>query len=186
MSRCVSASPLRLHSHPNHLERRSRPSSLMTRSTTQAATQVLQLHDQTCLHDQDYLTIYCWIMGVRLLQSIQEDEAKKLMAMKNVASRYPAKHDNEQSDLLHRINLEKKNLQDLPRFTRKCWSAFHHLRADHHQSVFCQQFEKEVKEGVGLPNRGFTNDEAGQARWKDLFQNCGAQHQDHGEVLHQD
>ena len=26
------------------------------------------------------------------------------------------RHDNEQSDLLHRINLEKKNLQDLPRY----------------------------------------------------------------------
>ena len=34
------------------------------------------------------------------------------------------------------------------------------------QSVFCQQFEKEVKEGVegSTPTEVFTNDEAGQAR----------------------
>jgi len=125
---------------------------------------------QLGLHDQDYLTICKNYRAVYDTKSIQEDEAKKLMAMKNVVLFVIlAKHDNEQSDLLHRINLEKKNLQDLPRY-KEMLERFITSELIN-QSVFCQQFEKEVKEGVegSTPTEVFTNDEAGQARWKDLF-----------------
>jgi hypothetical protein len=44
---------------------------------------------------------------------------KKLMAMKNVVLYIVlAKHDNEQSDLIHRI-IKEKILQDLPRLVRQ-------------------------------------------------------------------
>jgi len=121
------------------------------------------------IHEQDYLEICKNYRAVLDTPTIQKDEEKKLMAMKNVVLFVVlAKYTNEQSDLIHRINQEKI-LQDLPRY-KLVLERFITSELIN-QAEFCQQFEKELREGVegSTPTDVFTRDEAGDARWKDLF-----------------
>jgi len=121
------------------------------------------------LHDQNYLDICKNYRAVYDTASVQTDQDKKLTAMRNVILFIVlAKHDNEQSDLIHRIRKEKI-LQDLPRY-KEVLEKFITSELIN-QAAFCQQFEKELRDGVeGSPPTGaFSRDEAGEARWKDLL-----------------
>jgi len=121
------------------------------------------------IHEQDYLEICKNYRAVLETPTIQKDEEKKLMAMKNVVLFIVlSKYTNEQSDLIHRINQEKI-LQDLPRY-KQVLERFITSELIN-QAVFCQQFEKELRDGVegSKATDVFARDEAGDARWKDLF-----------------
>jgi 26S proteasome regulatory subunit N5 len=121
------------------------------------------------LHDQDYLGICKHYRAVYNTGSIQAEEEKKLTAMKNVVLYVVlAKYDNEQSDLIHRIEKEKI-LQDLPRY-KQVVEKFTTMELIN-QAGFCQQFEKELRDGVegNQPTGVFPRTEEGDARWKDLF-----------------
>eukprot|EP00088_Acartia_fossae_P060399 TRINITY_DN7231_c0_g1_i1.p1 TRINITY_DN7231_c0_g1~~TRINITY_DN7231_c0_g1_i1.p1 ORF type:complete len:486 (-),score=172.02 TRINITY_DN7231_c0_g1_i1:118-1575(-) len=121
------------------------------------------------LHEQDYLGICKNYRAVFESKTIQEDQEKKMTAMKNVVIFIIlSKYDNEQSDLIHRINKEKI-MQDLPRYK----SMLERFITSEliNQSAFCQQFEKELRDGVegSQPTGTFSRDEAGETRWKDLL-----------------
>jgi len=121
------------------------------------------------IHEQDYLEICKNYRAVLETPTIQKDEEKKLMAMKNVVLFIVlSKYTNEQSDLIHRINQEKI-LQDLPRY-KQVLERFITSELIN-QAVFCQQFEAELRDGVdgSKATEVFARDEAGEARWKDLF-----------------
>lgn len=120
------------------------------------------------VHEQDYLGICKNYRCVYDTASIQEDKDKKLMAMRNVVLYIVlAKHDNEQSDLIHRI-IKEKILQDLPSY-KLVLERFTTPELIN-QAGFCEQFEQELRDGVeGSPaTEVFTRTEEGNTRWKDL------------------
>jgi len=121
------------------------------------------------LHDQNYLEICKHYRAVYDTTSIQADQEKKLIAMKNVILFIVlAKYDNEQSDLIHRIAKEKI-LQDLPGY-KQVLERFTTMELIN-ETGFCQQFEKELRDGVdgSLPTQVFSRDEGGESRWKALL-----------------
>jgi len=121
------------------------------------------------LHEQNYLDTCKHYRAVYDTQSIQADQDKKLTAMKNVILFIAlSKYDNEQSDLIHRIEKEKI-LQDLPRY-KMVIERFTTSELIN-QSAFCAQFEGELRDGSegSAPTEVFTRDEAGNARWADLL-----------------
>jgi len=121
------------------------------------------------LHEQNYLDICKNYRAVYDTKTVQEEEEKKLLAMKNVVLFVVlAKYDNEQSDLIHRIK-DEKILQDLPKY-KQVLTKFTTSELIN-QDAFCQQFEKELRDGVegSKPTQVFSRDEAGETRWKDLL-----------------
>jgi len=121
------------------------------------------------LHEQNYLDICKNYRAVYDTKTVQEEEEKKLLAMKNVVLFVVlAKYDNEQSDLIHRIK-DEKILQDLPKY-KQVLTKFTTSELIN-QDAFCQQFEKELRDGVegSKPTQVFNRDEAGETRWKDLL-----------------
>jgi len=121
------------------------------------------------LHEQNYLDICKHYRAVYDTKSVQEDQTKKLVAMKNVILFIVlSKYNNEQSDLIHRIEKEKI-MQDLPRY-KLVLDRFTTTELIN-QSAFCSQFEAVLRDGAegSEPTQVFTRDEAGQARWNDLL-----------------
>jgi len=121
------------------------------------------------LHEQNYLDICKNYRAVYDTKTVQEEAEKKLLAMKNVVLFVVlAKYDNEQSDLIHRVK-EEKILQDLPKY-KQVLTKFTTSELIN-QDAFCQQFEKELRDGVegSKPTQVFNRDEAGETRWKDLL-----------------
>jgi len=121
------------------------------------------------LHEQNYLDICKNYRAVYDTKTVQEEEEKKLLAMKNVVLFVVlAKYDNEQSDLIHRIK-DEKILQDLLKY-KQVLTKFTTSELIN-QDAFCQQFEKELRDGVegSKPTQVFNRDEAGETRWKDLL-----------------
>jgi len=121
------------------------------------------------LHEQNYLDICKNYRAVYDTKTVQEEAEKKLLAMKNVVLFVVlAKYDNEQSDLIHRVK-EEKILQDLPKY-KQVLTKFTTSELIN-QDAFCQQFEKELRDGVegSKPTQVFSRDEAGETRWKDLL-----------------
>eukprot|EP00088_Acartia_fossae_P060400 TRINITY_DN7231_c0_g2_i1.p1 TRINITY_DN7231_c0_g2~~TRINITY_DN7231_c0_g2_i1.p1 ORF type:complete len:289 (-),score=104.84 TRINITY_DN7231_c0_g2_i1:86-952(-) len=121
------------------------------------------------LHEQNYLDICKNYRAVYDTKAVQDDQEKKLTAMKNVVLFVVlAKYDNEQNDLIHRVKSEKI-LQDLPRY-KQVLDKFTTSELIN-QEAFCQQFEAELRDGVqgSQQTQVFTRDEAGDTRWKDLL-----------------
>jgi len=121
------------------------------------------------LHEQNYLDICKNYRAVYDTKTVQEEAEKKLLAMKNVVLFVVlAKYDNEQSDLIHRVK-DEKILQDLPKY-KQVLTKFTTSELIN-QDAFCQQFEKELRDGVegSKPTQVFNRDEAGETRWKDLL-----------------
>jgi len=121
------------------------------------------------LHENDYLDICKNYRAVYDTKMVQDDNDKKLIAMRNaVLFIVLAKYDNEQSDLIHRIKAEKV-LQDLTKYKEVLdkFTTFELINQD----AFCQQFEQELRAGSeGSPaTEVFNKSEEGEARWKDLL-----------------
>jgi len=119
-------------------------------------------------HEGDYLDIcknYRQILDTSL---IQEDLGKKMQMLKNVILYVVlAKYDNEQSDLIHRIESDKL-IEDIPKYK----AVIEKFTTDEliSQAAFCNLFEKELRDGVegSQATDVFTRNEVGEKRWNDL------------------
>jgi len=119
-------------------------------------------------HEGDYLDICKNFRQVLDTSTIQEDATKKLQTMKNVILYVVlAKYDNEQSDLIHRVETDKL-LEEIPKY--KAVVEKFTTNEIISQASFCDSFEKELRDGVegGVATDVFSRDEAGEKRWSDL------------------
>jgi len=119
-------------------------------------------------HEGDYLDICKNNRQVHDTSIIQEDATKKIQTMKNVVLYVClAKYDNEQSDLIHRIESEKL-LEEIPKY--KAVVEKFTTNEIISQAAFCDSFEKELRDGVegSLATDVFSRNEVGEKRWTDL------------------
>ncbi|KAI1292302.1 26S proteasome non-ATPase regulatory subunit 12 [Halotydeus destructor] len=119
-------------------------------------------------HDDAYLKICKHFRAVFASKVIQENPVEKLRVLRNIVLYIIlAPHDNEQSDLIHRIKAEK-SLEDLPQykellnmFTNAELISWSHL---------CKSYETLLRTGTAdSPATGsLAHDEVGEKRWKHL------------------
>jgi len=116
-------------------------------------------------HEHDYLDICKNYRQVQDTDTIKEDTTKNPMTMKNIVLYVAlAKYDNEQSDLIHRIEGERQ-LEELPqylevlqKFTTKELIS---------QEAFSASYEALLREGPDATGV-FSKDESGEKRWSDF------------------
>jgi len=116
----------------------------------------------------DYLDICKNYRQLHQTLTIQEDPVTNIQTMKNVVLYVClAKYDNEQSDLIHRVETEKL-LEEIPKYK----SVVEKFTTNEliSQAAFCDSFEKELREGVegSKATDVFAKTEAGEKRWSDL------------------
>eukprot|EP00057_Strongylocentrotus_purpuratus_P018645 XP_011673119.1 PREDICTED: 26S proteasome non-ATPase regulatory subunit 12 [Strongylocentrotus purpuratus] len=119
-------------------------------------------------HEGAYLDICKHYRAVYDTPLIQKEDARWKEGLKNaVLYLILAPFDNEQSDLIHRVSLEKK-LEDIPKYRDllKCFTTPELMRW---QQV-CAIYETELKKGStgSPPTDVFAETEQGTLRWKDL------------------
>ncbi|XP_028395643.1 26S proteasome non-ATPase regulatory subunit 12-like [Dendronephthya gigantea] len=127
-----------------------------------------QLMIELAQHDSDYLNICKYYHAVFNTPVVQEDPVKWHEALKNVIIYLIlAPYDNEQSDLTHRVNEEKK-LENIPIYQSllKCYVTAELMN----WSDVSQQYEQELRQGsVENPSTNvFMNTEEGNKRWDDF------------------
>jgi len=116
-------------------------------------------------HEHDYLGICKNYRQIQDTDKVKEDQSQLLSIVRNaVLYVVLAKHDNEQSDLLHRV-AEERLLEDLPeyqeilaKFTTKELIS---------QADFSTSYEAVLREGAGA-TEVFAKTEEGEKRWSDL------------------
>jgi len=119
-------------------------------------------------HEGDYLDICKNFRQALDTSLIQEDATKRIQTMKNVVLYVVlAKYDNEQSDLIHRIETEKL-LDEIPKY--KAVVEKFTTNEIISQAAFCDSFEKELRDGVegSVATEVFSRNEVGEKRWTDL------------------
>uniref|UniRef100_A0A8C1YBX8 26S proteasome non-ATPase regulatory subunit 12 n=1 Tax=Cyprinus carpio TaxID=7962 RepID=A0A8C1YBX8_CYPCA len=119
-------------------------------------------------HEGSYLSICKHYRAIYDTPCILEDTSKWQQALKSVVLYVIlAPYDNEQSDLVHRINTDKK-LEEIPKY-RDLLKQFTTMELMRWSSVV-EDYEKELREGsMGTPDTDvFTYSEEGEKRWKDL------------------
>jgi len=112
-------------------------------------------------HECDYLDICKNFRQKYDTPCIQEDNTEKMEILKNIVLYIVlAKFDNEQSDLIHRIQSEKA-LDDIPVYKNilEKFTTNEIVR----QEDFCNQFQAELRE-----TEAFSKSEMGDKRWGDL------------------
>lgn len=120
-------------------------------------------------HESSYLAISKHYRAIYSIPSIQEDPVKGPLVLKCVILYLIlAPFDNEQSDLVHRVKLEK-SLEDIPRY-KELLQLFVTMELIK-WSALCENYEVELREGT--QNNPATdvfpiNSEDGDRRWKDL------------------
>lgn len=116
-------------------------------------------------HEHDYLGICRDYRSVQATDSVKEDQAKLLATVRNIVLYVVlAKHNNEQSDLLHRV-AEERLLEDLPKY-QEVVSKFT-TKELISQADFSAGYEAALRDGPEAPGV-FSRDEAGEKRWTDL------------------
>merc|ERR1719341_1990025 len=118
-------------------------------------------------HEGDYLDICKNYRQVHETSTIQEDAVKKIQTLKNVILYVVlAKYDNEQSDLIHRVEADKL-LEEIPKY--KAVVEKFTTNEIISQATFCDSFEKELRDGVegSLATDVFSRNEVGEKRWTD-------------------
>eukprot|EP00090_Calanus_glacialis_P021735 TRINITY_DN3353_c0_g1_i3.p1 TRINITY_DN3353_c0_g1~~TRINITY_DN3353_c0_g1_i3.p1 ORF type:complete len:485 (-),score=199.67 TRINITY_DN3353_c0_g1_i3:93-1547(-) len=119
-------------------------------------------------HEGDYLDICKNYRQVHETSTIQEDAVQKIQTLKNVILYVAlAKYDNEQSDLIHRVEVDKL-LEEIPKY--KAMVEKFTTNEIISQAAFCDSFEKELRDGVegSLATDVFSRNEVGDKRWTDL------------------
>jgi len=119
-------------------------------------------------HEGDYLDICKNYRQVHETSTIQEDAVKKIQTLTNVILYVVlAKYDNEQSDLIHRVEGEKL-IEEIPKY--KAVVEKFTTNEIISQAAFCDSFEKELRDGVegSLATDVFSRNEVGEKRWTDL------------------
>ncbi|RXN00895.1 26S proteasome non-ATPase regulatory subunit 12 [Acipenser ruthenus] len=119
-------------------------------------------------HEGSYLSICKHYRAIYDTPCIQEDSAKWQQALKSVVLYVIlAPYDNEQSDLVHRINADKK-LEDIPKYKEllKQFTTMELMR----WAALVEDYGKELREGSpdSPATDVFDNTEEGEKRWKDL------------------
>ncbi|XDV36075.1 hypothetical protein PO909_005924 [Leuciscus waleckii] len=123
---------------------------------------------QVDLHEGSYLSICKHYRAIYDTPCILEDTSKWQQALKSVVLYVIlAPYDNEQSDLVHRISLDKK-LEEIPKY-RDLLKQFTTMELMRWSSVV-EDYGKELREGsMETPDTDvFTYAEEGEKRWKDL------------------
>uniref|UniRef100_A0A8C1XIH8 26S proteasome non-ATPase regulatory subunit 12 n=2 Tax=Cyprinus carpio TaxID=7962 RepID=A0A8C1XIH8_CYPCA len=123
---------------------------------------------QVDLHEGSYLSICKHYRAIYDTPCILEDDSKWQQALKSVVLYVIlAPYENEQSDLVHRISIDKK-LEEIPKY-RDLLKQFTTMELMRWSSVV-EDYEKELREGsMGTPDTDvFTYSEEGEKRWKDL------------------
>merc|ERR1719402_1416828 len=116
-------------------------------------------------HEHDYLGICKHYRSVQDTESVKEDMPKLLNTLRNIVLYVVlAKHDNEQSDLLHRV-AEERLLEDLPNY-QKVLEKFT-TKELISQADFSAEYEALLRDGAEATGV-FSRDEAGEKRWADL------------------
>lgn len=120
-------------------------------------------------HNSKYLDICRHYQAVFQTKSIKEDPVKRQQTLKNVVLYVIlAPYDNEQSDLIHRVSLEK-SLDEIPEY-KKLLKAFTTLELIS-WNVIVSQYEILLRQGTQtiLATDVFQpNSEDGKNRWKDF------------------
>jgi len=116
----------------------------------------------------DYLDICKNYRQLHQTITIQEDPVTNVQTMKNVVLYVClSKYNNEQSDLIHRVEAEKL-LEEIPKYK----SVVEKFTTNEiiSQAAFCDSFEKELRDGVegSQATDVFARTEAGDKRWSDL------------------
>lgn len=126
-------------------------------------------------HEGSYLAICKHWRAVYNTPCIQDDNAKKHEALKNVVLyMILAPYDNEQSDLIHRVKEDKTALDEIPKY-RELLHLFTRAELIVWQGL-CQNYEKELRHGNTTvppqpPTDVFTTQGTlGNKRWQDLKQ----------------
>ncbi|XP_041076259.1 26S proteasome non-ATPase regulatory subunit 12-like [Polyodon spathula] len=119
-------------------------------------------------HEGSYLSICKHYRAIYDTPCIQEDSTKWQQALKSVVLYVIlAPYDNEQSDLVHRINTDKK-LEDIPKYKEllKQFTTMELMR----WAALVEDYGKELREGSpdSPATDVFNNTEEGEKRWKDL------------------
>lgn len=120
-------------------------------------------------HDSRYLDICRHYQAVFQTQAIKDDPIKRQEALKNVVLYVIlAPYDNEQSDLIHRVSLER-GLDEIPDY-KKLLKAFTTPELISWNCV-ASQYEVLLKQGTSIsPSTGVFQPatEDGEKRWKDF------------------
>uniref|UniRef100_A0A671LZX3 26S proteasome non-ATPase regulatory subunit 12-like n=1 Tax=Sinocyclocheilus anshuiensis TaxID=1608454 RepID=A0A671LZX3_9TELE len=119
-------------------------------------------------HEGSYLSICKHYRAIYDTPCILEDASKWQQALKSVVLYVIlAPYDNEQSDLVHRISIDKK-LEEIPKY-RDLLKQFTTMELMRWSSVV-EDYGKELREGsMETPDTDvFTYSEEGEKRWKDL------------------
>lgn len=120
-------------------------------------------------HNAKYLDICRHYQAVFQTQLIKDDPVKRQQTLKNVVLYVIlAPYDNEQSDLIHRVSLEK-SLDEIPEY-RKLLKAFTTLELIN-WSFVVNQYETLLRQGTptSIASDVFQpNTEDGEKRWKDF------------------
>lgn len=114
-------------------------------------------------HEGTYLNICRHYMALYNTPCIQEDNSKKLSALKHVAIYVILNpYDNEQSDLLHRV-LKDKVLLEIPKY-KSLLEQFTNMELIS-QAKLCELYEAELKSDA---TDVFDSTEPGTKRWNDM------------------
>uniref|UniRef100_A0A671L9A7 26S proteasome non-ATPase regulatory subunit 12 n=1 Tax=Sinocyclocheilus anshuiensis TaxID=1608454 RepID=A0A671L9A7_9TELE len=119
-------------------------------------------------HEGSYLSICKHYRAIYDTPCILEDASKWQQALKSVVLYVIlAPYDNEQSDLVHRISIDKK-LEEIPKY-RDLLKQFTTMELMRWSSVV-EDYGKELREGsMETPDTDvFNQSEEGEKRWKDL------------------
>lgn len=115
-------------------------------------------------HESSYLAICKHYSALYRTESVQQDEAQRKEALRNMLLFLMlAPHDNEQHDLIHRAKLDK-NLDELPQY-KELLKHFITRELINWRSM-CEAYEKELRLQPGTIFA--VGDEMGDRRWNDF------------------
>uniref|UniRef100_A0A4W3K9G4 26S proteasome non-ATPase regulatory subunit 12 n=1 Tax=Callorhinchus milii TaxID=7868 RepID=A0A4W3K9G4_CALMI len=119
-------------------------------------------------HEGSYLSICKHYRAIYDTPCIQADKTKWQQSLKSVALYVIlAPYDNEQSDLVHRINADKK-FEEIPKYKDllKLFTTMELMRWSSLEEDYCKELREELPENASTDV--FSNTEEGNKRWKDL------------------
>ncbi|XP_078257558.1 26S proteasome non-ATPase regulatory subunit 12 [Rhinoraja longicauda] len=119
-------------------------------------------------HEGSYLSICKHYRAIYDTPCIEADTTKWQQALKSVVLYVIlAPYDNEQSDLVHRISLDKK-LEEIPKYRDllKLFTTMELMRWSSLEEDYSQELRGELAENACTDV--FSNTEEGNKRWKDL------------------
>ncbi|CAF1684553.1 unnamed protein product, partial [Adineta ricciae] len=120
------------------------------------------------LHDKNYFNVCQHYKHYYETPRIKQDPEKMKQALKYVVLHLAlSPYDNEQSDFLHRLFLDK-NLEQIPKY-KELLQRFKTQELIHWKDIQ-KNFEQELKNGTAddRATNVFTNDDDGKKRWEDF------------------